>query len=66
MREGSLLLYPSGWLWLDHGALGYVAVAWAGRDQPEEVVDNELPRIQRKVLTTLRLGLWTFTIVRDF
>jgi hypothetical protein len=65
MREGSLLLYPSGWLWLDHAALVYVAVGSAGRHQPEEVADNQLPRRQRKLLTTLRLGLWTFTVGHD-
>jgi hypothetical protein len=62
MREGSLLLYPSGWLWLDHAALGCVLVGWAGQDQPEEVTDRQLPRLHRKMLTTLRIGLWTFTV----
>ncbi len=62
MREGSLLLYPSGWLWLDHAALGCVLVGWAGQDQPEEVTDTQLPRSQRRMLTTLRIGLWTFTV----
>jgi hypothetical protein len=62
MREGSLLLYPSGWLWLDHAELGCVLVGWAGQDQPEEVADTQLPRSQRRMLTTLRIGLWTFTV----
>ena len=62
MQEGSLLLYSSGWLWLDHTALGYVAVGRAGLNQPEEVADKQLPKRQRKALTTLRLGLWTFTV----
>jgi hypothetical protein len=62
MREGSLLLYPSGWLWLDHAALGCVLVGSAGKDQPEEVTDTQLPRSQRRMLTTLRIGFWTFTV----
>jgi hypothetical protein len=62
LKEGSLLLYPSGWLWLDHAELGCVLVGWAGQDEPEEVTDTQLPRSQRRMLTTLRIGLWTFTV----
>jgi len=62
MREGSLLLYPSGWIWLDHAALGWVELGWAGQEPLEEVTDTDLPRRQRSVLTTLKLGLWTFTV----
>lgn len=62
MREGSLLLYPSGWIWLDHAALGWVELGWAGQVHLEEVTDTALPRRWRSVLTTLKLGLWTFTV----
>ena len=54
MREGSILLYPSGWIWLDHGALGWVELGWAGQVPLEEVEDTGLPRYQRSLLTTLR------------
>jgi hypothetical protein len=62
MREGSLLLFPSGLIWFDHANLGFVAPSWVGRDAMEEVTDTDLPRSQRRVLTTIRLGLWTFTV----
>jgi len=65
MREGSLLHYPSGWIWFDHSALGFVELGWAGEVPLEEVIDTALPRRQRDVLTTLKLGLWTFTVSHE-
>jgi hypothetical protein len=62
MREGSLVLYRSGWFWFDHCAVGFVELGWAGEVPLEEVTDTALPRRQRSVLTTLKLGLWTFTL----
>jgi len=62
MREGSLLLYPSGLVWLDHAELGTVAPSWVGKEALEEVTDTDLPLSQHRVLTTVRLGLWTFTV----
>ena len=65
MREGSLFLYPSGWFWLDHCALGFVELGWAGEEPLEEVIDTALPRRHRGVLTTIKLGLWTFTVAHE-
>ena len=65
MREGSLLHYPSGWFWLDHSALGFVELGWAGEVPLEEVTDTALARRERSVLTTLKLGLWTFTLSHE-
>lgn len=56
------MLYPSGLLWLDHTALGFVGLGWPGEVPLEEVTDTALPRRQRSMLTTLSLGLWTFTV----
>jgi hypothetical protein len=65
MREGSLVHYPSGWIWLDHSALGFVELGWAGEVPLEEVTDTALPRRQRGIVTTLKLGLWTFTLSHE-
>lgn len=61
LREGSLLVYPSGLVWLDHIALGSVTLGRISSVPDLAVMQAEMPsRFERRVLATVYIGDWRF------